>query len=144
MLPTHHHSGQLQPRRIQRRMPVLARAECAPQRVWWRLPSLSSTGPQLHCDWLWVLQPPPSGCDAWWCCVPNQGRILKCERFCRTNIYLILHWRTGFYFIHFLSNLEYQMRSSLISGVSADRNGIHIHFFLPVSVQLSQPTSRSR
>lgn len=86
MCPTHHHSGQLRPRRIQRRMRVLAHTRCAPPTVWWRHRSLSSTGPQLHCDWLWALQPPQSGHDSGWFCVPNRGRILMCERCCGTWI----------------------------------------------------------
>lgn len=86
--PTHHHSGQLQPRHIQRRMRVPARKRCAPPIVCGRCRSLSSTGPLLHCDWLWVLQLPPSGHDPWWFCVPNRGRILMCEN--RTEHYTLV------------------------------------------------------
>lgn len=76
VVPTCHRQGQPQPHRIQRRRPVLARKRCALPRVWMRCHSLSSIGAQLHCDWLWVHQPPVSGPNCWWLCVPSPGRIL--------------------------------------------------------------------
>lgn len=65
VFPTRRCRGQPQPRRIQRRRPVLARKRRAPARVWMWSRSFSLTRPRLHCDWLWVHRPPLSGPNRW-------------------------------------------------------------------------------
>ena len=90
VFPTCHRPGQPQPHRSRRRRPVLARKRCALPGVWSRCRSLSLTEPQLHCDWLWVPRPPPSGPNCWWCCVPSPGRILG------SHSTVMCHWhQTG-------------------------------------------------